>query len=83
MRLAGFFDECADYSAAREALSLAAPLARNRIEEEDRAFALLRIDLAVEGATETRLEKLRGYAEVAAMNDNRIIAAQLLKKYGK
>ena len=83
MRLAGFFDECADYSAARESLSLAAPLARNRIEEEDRAFALLRIDLAVEGATETRLEKLRGYAEMAAMNDNRIIAAQLLEKYGK
>ena len=83
MRIARFLEECADYSAARESLSLAAPLARNRIEEEDRAFALLRIDLAVEGATETRLDKLRGYAEMAAMNDNRNIAAQLLEKYGK
>lgn len=83
MRLARFLDECADYPATREALSRAAPLVGNSIEEEDRAFALLRVDLASEGVTEKRLEELRRYAEKAIMNDNRSIAAQLLEKYGK
>ena len=83
MRLARFLEECSDYPAAKEALSCAAPLARNRIEEEDRALAALRVDLASEGTTENRLGELKKYAETAAMNDNRIIAAQLLVKYEK
>ena len=62
---------------------MAAPLVRNRIEEEDRGFALLRVDLASEGATEKRLGELKIYAETAAMDDNRCIAAQLLEKYEK
>ena len=83
MLIARFLEECSDYPAAKEALSCAAPLARNRIEEEDRALAALRVDLASEGATENRLGELRKYAETAAMNDNRSIAAQLLEKYEK
>lgn len=46
MRIARFLEECSDYPAAREALSCAAPLARNRIEEEEQSLWALFVQFA-------------------------------------
>ena len=80
-RTAKFLEECRDWTAARAALDLAAPLAKYRTHREDVAFARLRIDIAAEGATADRLDELRRISASAAMNDNRLAAARLLKSY--
>jgi len=80
-RTAKFLEECRDWTAAREALELAAPLANYRTYREDIAFARLRIDLAEAGASPERLEELRRISTSATMNDNRLAAARLLKTY--
>ena len=80
-RIAKFLEECRDWAAARAALDAAAPLAKYRTHREDVAFARLRIDLASEGATDERLDELRQISVSAAMNDNRLAAARLLKTY--
>ena len=80
-RIAKFLEECRDWTAAREALELAAPLAKYRTYREDIAFARLRIDLADGGASPERLDELRRISTSATMNDNRLAAARLLKTY--
>ena len=80
-RIAKFLEECRDWTAAREALELAAPLAKYRTYREDVAFARLRIDLADGGITPARLDELRRLSTSATMNDNRLAAARLLKTY--
>jgi len=80
-RIAKFLEECRDWTAARAALDIAAPLAKYRTQREDVAFARLRIDIAAEGATVERLGELRRISVSAAMNDNRLAAARLLKTY--
>ena len=80
-RIAKFLEECRDWTAAREALELAAPLAKYRTYREDVAFARLRIDLADGGITPARLDELRRISTSATMNDNRLAAARLLKTY--
>lgn len=80
-RIAKFLEECRDWAAAREALELAAPLAKYRTYREDIAFARLRIDLADAGASLERLDELRRISTSATMNDNRLAAARLLKTY--
>ena len=80
-RTSKFLEECRDWVAARMALDAAAPLAQHRTHREDIAFARLRIDLASEGATDERLAELRRISVSAAMNDNRLAAARLLKTY--
>ena len=80
-RTAKFLEECRDWTAAREALELAAPLAKYRTYREDIAFARLRIDLADGGITPARLDELRRISTSATMNDNRLAAARLLKTY--
>lgn len=82
-RTAKFLEECRDWKSAREALDLAAPLAKYRTYSEDVAFARLRVDLAEHGATDDRLAELRRISTSAAMNDNRLAAARLLKAYGQ
>jgi hypothetical protein len=80
-RIAKFLEECRDWTAAREALELASPLAKYRTYREDIAFARLRIDLADDGITPARLDELRRISTSATMNDNRLAAARLLKTY--
>jgi hypothetical protein len=80
-RIAKFLEECRDWTAAREALELAAPLAKYRTYREDVAFARLRIDLADGGITPARLDELRRLSTSATMNDNRLAAARLLKAH--
>ena len=80
-RIAKFLEECRDWTAAREALERTAPLAKYRTYREDIAFARLRIDLADAGITPARLDELRRLSTSAAMNDNRLAAARLLKTY--
>ena len=80
-RTAKFLEECHDWTAAREALELAAPLAKYRTYREDIAFARLRVDLADAGISPERLDQLRCIATSATMNDNRLAAARLLKTY--
>ena len=80
-RTAKFLEECRDWAAAREALELAAPLAKYRTCREDVAFARLRIDLADAGASPERLDELRRISTSATMNDNRLAATKLLKTY--
>ena len=80
-RIAKFLEECRDWPTAREALELAAPLAKYRTYREDVAFARLRIDLADAGITPARLDELRLLSTSATMNDNRLAAARLLKTY--
>ena len=80
-RIAKFLEECRDWPTAREALEMAAPLAKYRTYHEDIAFARLRIDLADVGITPARLNELRLLSTSAAMNDNRLAAARLLKTY--
>jgi len=80
-RTAKFLEECRDWAAAREALELAAPLAKYRTYREDIAFARLRIDLADAGSSPERLNELRRLSTSATMNDNRLAAARLLKTY--
>ncbi len=80
-RIAKFLEECRDWAAAREALERTAPLAKYRTYREDIAFARLRIDLADAGITPARLDELRHLSTSAAMNDNRLAAARLLKTY--
>ncbi len=80
-RIAKFLEECRDWAAAREALDLAAPLAKYRTYREDIAFARLRIDLADSGISPERLDELRRISTSATMNDNRLAAARLLKTY--
>ena len=80
-RIAKFLEECRDWTAARETLELAAPLAKYRTYREDIAFARLRIDLADGGITPARLDELRRISTSATMNDNRLAAARLLKTY--
>lgn len=81
LRAAKFLEECRDVAFAREVLARAAPLAATRTEREDLSFAMLRIDLADDGASPARLEELRRIASGAVMNDNRRAAARLLKAY--
>ena len=80
-RTAKFLEECRDWTAAREALELAMPLAKYRTYREDIAFARLRIDLADAGISPERLDELRRISTSATMNDNRLAAAKLLKTY--
>ena len=80
-RTAKFLEECRDWATAREALELAAPLAKYRTYREDIAFARLRIDLADSGISPERLDELRRISTSAIMNDNRLAAARLLKTY--
>ena len=80
-RTAKFLEECRNWGAAREALELAAPLAKYRTYREDVAFARLRIDLADVGTSPERLDELRRISTSATMNDNRLAAARLLKTY--
>ena len=80
-RTAKFLEECQDWAAARTALDIAAQFAKYRTHREDIAFARLRIDLAAEGTTDERLFELRQISVSAAMNDNRLVAARLLKIY--
>ena len=82
-RIAKFLEECRDWTAARAALDIAAPLAKYRTHREDVAFARLRIDIAAEGATVERLGELRRISVSATMNDNRLAAARLLRTYGR
>lgn len=80
-RTAKFLEECCDWASAREALDLAATLAKRRTCREDVAFARLRIDLAADGASAERLAELRRVSTSAIMNDNRLAATRLLKTY--
>ena len=80
-RTARFLEECHDWTAAREALERAAPLAKYRTYREDIAFARLRVDLADAGISPARLDELRRISTSATMNDNRLAAARLLKTY--
>ena len=82
-RTAKFLEECRDWTAARAALDIAAPLAKCRAHREDIAFARLRIDLAADGATDERIDGLRRISVSATMNDNRLAAARLLRTYGR
>lgn len=82
-RTAKFLEECRDWTAARVALDIAAPLAKSRVHREDVAFARLRIELAADGPTDERIDGLRRISVSATMNDNRLAAARLLRTYGR
>ena len=83
IRAAQFLEECRDWRTARDTLARAERLAKSPTEREGVSFAMLRADLAIEGATKERLEALRRISESALMGFNRREAKHLLEKYGK